>query len=107
MSLRSNWISSSRMRLHLEKVECYFPELSQEQETMVRNPFCMELDVSSIPNNIQDEFLDLMNDVSARDLFKVKCVTQSYTKVSMIDYVSLFHLLLPTCVRQGSPLLSI
>ena len=86
MSLRSNWISSSMMRLHLQsiffKVECYFPELLQEQEAMVRNPFCMELDVSSIPDNIQDEFLDLMNDFSARDLFK--SVPQSYTKVSMI-----------------------
>ena len=51
---------------------------------MVRNPFCTELYVSSIPDNIQDEFLDLMNDSSARDLFKVKSVPQSYTKVSMI-----------------------
>ena len=50
---------------------------------MVRNPFCTELDVYSIPDNIQ-EFLDLMNDYSARDLFKVKSVPQSYTQVSMI-----------------------
>ncbi|XP_076320060.1 protein FAM200A-like [Tachypleus tridentatus] len=76
----------------LEKeVKHYFPELSQEQEALVRNPFCTELDVSSIPDDIQDEFLDLRNDSSARDLFKVKSVTlfwcamyQSYSKVSMI-----------------------
>ena len=75
----------------LEKeVERYFPELSQEQEALVRNPFCMELDVSSIPDDIQDEFLDLRNDSSARDLFKEKSMTQfwcamyqSYSKVSM------------------------
>ena len=42
------------------------------------------IDVFSIPDNIPDEFLDLMNDSSARDLFKVKSVPQSYTKVSMI-----------------------
>ena len=46
----------------LEKVECYFPELSQEQDALVRNPFCTELDISSIQDNIQDEFLDLRND---------------------------------------------
>ncbi|XP_068227879.1 zinc finger BED domain-containing protein 5-like [Palaemon carinicauda] len=76
----------------LEKeVERYFPELSQEQEALVRNPFCTELDISSIPDEIQDEYLNLRNDSSARDLFKVKSVTQfwcgmyqSYSKISMI-----------------------
>ncbi|XP_076031971.1 zinc finger BED domain-containing protein 5-like [Oratosquilla oratoria] len=61
----------------LEKeVERYFPELSQEQEALVRNPFSTELDVSSIPDEIQDKFLDLRNDSFAHDLFKVKSVTQ-------------------------------
>ena len=80
---------------HLQSLENEFersfPELSQEQEALVRNPFCTELDVSSIQDDIQDEFLDLRNDSSARDLFMVKSVTQfwcityqSYTKVSMI-----------------------
>ncbi|XP_076039422.1 zinc finger BED domain-containing protein 5-like [Oratosquilla oratoria] len=78
----------------LEKeVERYFPELSQEQEALVRNPFSTELDVSSIPDEIQDEFLDLRNDSSAHDLFMVKSVTQfwctmyqPYSKVSMIAF---------------------
>ncbi|XP_076065336.1 zinc finger BED domain-containing protein 5-like [Oratosquilla oratoria] len=71
-------------------VECYFPELSQEQEALVRNPFSTKLDVSSIPDEIQDEFFNLRNDSSAHYL-KVKSVTQfwcamyqSYSKVSMI-----------------------
>ena len=39
----------------LEKeFERYFPELSQE--ILIRNPFCTELDVSTIPYDIQDEF---------------------------------------------------
>ena len=74
------------------KVERYFPELSQEQEAMVMNPVCTEFDIStSIPDDIQDELLDLRNEYSAHDLFKVKSVTQlwcvmyqSYTKVSII-----------------------
>ena len=53
----------------LEKeVECFFPGLSQEHEALVRNPFCTELDVSSIPDDIQDEFLDLRNDSSRLNL---------------------------------------
>ena len=43
---------------HLQSVEKevqrYFTELSREQEALVRNPFCPELNVSSIPDNIQD-----------------------------------------------------
>ena len=68
MSLRSNWISFSWMRLQfqsLEKeVEHYFRELSQVHETMVRNPFYTELDVSNIPDNMKHEFLDIRNDSS-------------------------------------------
>ncbi|XP_068203661.1 zinc finger BED domain-containing protein 5-like [Palaemon carinicauda] len=51
---------------HLQSLEKeakrYFPELSQEQEALVRNPFCTERDVSSIPDEIQDEYLSLRND---------------------------------------------
>ena len=44
----------------LEKdVNCYFPELSQEQEALVSNSFCTELDVSRISDDIKDKFLDL------------------------------------------------
>ena len=81
-----------------EEFKRYFPEVSEEQEALVRNPFFNELDVSSIPDEIQDEFLDLRNDSSARDLFKVKSITQfwctmyqSYSKVSMIA----LHVLVP------------
>ena len=76
ISLRFNWISSTKMRLpnifSLLKRKSSVSSLSY---------------VSSIP----DEFLDLRNDSSAHDLFKVKFVTQfwcvmyqPYTKVSVI-----------------------
>ena len=81
MTLRSNWITSSWVRL---------PSIFSIQKGK-SNPFCTELDVSSIPDDIQDEFLDLRNDSSAHDFINVKSVTQfccvmyqSYTKVSMV-----------------------
>ena len=68
----------------------YFPELTEGQEALVRNPFYSAFDVSNIPDEIQDEFLDLRSDSSAHDLFKEKSLTQfwcamyqSYSKVSM------------------------
>lgn len=80
---------------HLESLEeefqQYFPELTEEEEALVRNPFSATLDISSIPDEVQDEFLDLRNDSTARDLFREKSVTQfwctmhqSYSKVSML-----------------------
>ena len=41
------------------EIERYFPELSHQQEALVKNLFCPELDVSSIPDDIQAEFMDL------------------------------------------------
>lgn len=59
-----------------KEVERYFPDPSQEQEALVRSPFCTDLNVSSIPHDIQDKFPDLRSDSSARDLFQVKSETQ-------------------------------
>lgn len=91
-----NQLLKDEITEHLQSLEKkfkrYFPELSEGQEVMVRNPFSTALDVSSIPDETQDEFLDLRNDPPARDLFKMKSVTrfwcamyQSYSKISMIS----------------------
>ena len=67
----------------LEKeFERYFPDLTQEQEALARNPCCTELDVSSIPDEIQDEFLDLRNYSSACDIFRDSV---------LVRYVSVIH----------------
>lgn len=73
-----------------QQFEKYFPELKQEVAALVRNPFSSSLDVASLPDEIQDEYLDLKNDSSSRDLFREKELSQfwcamygSYPKVSM------------------------
>ncbi|KAG7159113.1 Zinc finger BED domain-containing protein 5-like 16 [Homarus americanus] len=48
-----------------KKFQRYFPELTGEEEALVRHPFSATLDVSSIPDEVQDEFLDLLNDFGA------------------------------------------
>lgn len=74
-----------------EQFERYFPELTQEDAALVRNPFSSSLDVASLPDEIQDEYLDLRNDSSSRDLFREKDLNQfwcimyeSYPKVALL-----------------------
>lgn len=82
---------------HLEsltnELERYFPELKEEETRLIRNPFSASLDVTSIPDELQDEFLDLRNDSSARDLFSEKLLNQfwciiskSYPNVAMLAF---------------------
>ncbi len=39
---------------------------------MVRNPFSGTLDITTIPSDVQDEFLDLKLDSAAKDLYEEK-----------------------------------
>jgi zinc finger BED domain-containing protein 5/7/8/9 len=83
----------------LEKeIQRYFPELSEQEASVVRNPFHAALDVANIPEEVQDEFIELRNDSIARDLFKEKSLTEfwcsmrrSYPNVALLS----FKLLVP------------
>ncbi|XP_045135698.1 zinc finger BED domain-containing protein 5-like [Portunus trituberculatus] len=78
---------------HLKSLESelnmYFPEFEEEEGKLVRNPFCGILDVTTIPSEVQDEFLDLKHDSAAKDLCEEKSVNvfwcsmhHSYPKVN-------------------------
>ncbi|XP_042237000.1 zinc finger BED domain-containing protein 5-like [Homarus americanus] len=80
---------------HLKSLESelkkYFPEFEEEDGKLVRNPFSGTLDIAALPNDVQDEFLDLKNDSAAKDLYEERSLTvfwcsmyQSYPKVSEI-----------------------
>lgn len=59
-----------RLLQSLEKeFKQYFTELSQEHETLARNPFFTAFNVSSISAKFQKAFLNL-KDSPAHDLFK-------------------------------------
>ncbi|XP_042230008.1 zinc finger BED domain-containing protein 5-like [Homarus americanus] len=64
---------------HLKSLESelkrYFPEFEEEEGKLVRNPFPGTLDIAAIPDDGQDEFLDLRNESAARDLYKEKSLT--------------------------------
>ena len=43
------------------ELQSYFPELSEVELTLTRNPFTVK--VQSLPDSIQEEFLELVNDL--------------------------------------------
>lgn len=74
------------------ELQRYFPELSDQEAAVVRNPFHASLDVADVPDKLQDEFLDLKNDSTARALFQEKTLTEfwcamrrSYPNVTLLS----------------------
>ncbi len=66
-----------------EEFKCYFPEVSNEELNVVRNPFRCSVDETP------DELIDLHNNSGAKDLFEDKTITDfwpvmvdSYPKVA-------------------------
>ncbi|XP_076359162.1 zinc finger BED domain-containing protein 5-like [Tachypleus tridentatus] len=52
----------------------YFPELSNDELDLVRNPF--KFSVEKVSDDCQDEFLVLKIDSGARDMFNEKSITE-------------------------------
>ena len=76
----------------------YFLELKEQEAAFVRNPFSTALDVDDIPDELQDQFYDLRNDLSACDIFQEMPLSQfwyamrkSYPQLSKLA----FQILLP------------
>ncbi len=89
---------TQRLRSLESELNMYFPEFEEEEGKLVRNPFSGILEVTTIPSEVQDEFLDLKYDSAAKDLYEEKSLNvfwcsmhQSYPKVSEIP----LRLLLP------------
>jgi hypothetical protein len=79
-------ISDHLQFLEIE-IQRYFPELSEDEAAVVRNPFHASLDVADV------EFLELRNDSTARDLFQEKTLTEfwcamrrSYPNVALLAF---------------------
>ena len=65
---------------HLQSMEYefqhYFPELKEEEAILAQNPFSNSLDVSDIPDEMQEPFIELKNDSTARDVYHQKSLSQ-------------------------------
>ena len=47
----------------------YFPELKEQEATLARNPFSDSLNVSVVPDKMQEQFIELKNDSAGRDIY--------------------------------------
>ena len=63
------------------ELQSYFPELSKVESKLIRNPFIVN--VQSLPDSIQEEFLELVNDSVAKDAFETLTLTKFWTKMSV------------------------
>ncbi|KAG7160450.1 SCAN domain-containing protein 3-like 1 [Homarus americanus] len=81
-----NYGFTSILAVGIEKPQCVLclkvlandsmrPKFEEEEGKLVRNPFSGTLDIAAMPDDVQDEFLDLRNDSAARDLYEEKSLT--------------------------------
>ena len=64
-----------------KELQSYFPELSEIESKLIQNPFVVN--VQSLPDSIQEEFLDLVNDSFAKGAFETLILTKFWTKMSV------------------------
>lgn len=58
----------------------YFPDVSEETLKLIRDPF--HTDVGSVNDEIQEEFINFVNDSSASDLFEKESLVRFWCKIS-------------------------
>ena len=63
-----------------EKFKLYFPDLSELDLKLIRNPFIV--DVRLIPNNVQEEFIEFLNDSTVRDAFETLPLMKLWSRMS-------------------------
>ena len=61
--------------------EKYFPNLEEGSDVFPRNPFSAMIDIATIPEEVQDELLDLRNDSAGREIFMTKSLSQFWSSM--------------------------
>ena len=69
---------------HLQSLENefekYFPDL-EGSDVFPRNPFSVMIDIATIPEEVQDELLELRNDSAGREIFMTKSLSQFWSSM--------------------------
>ena len=65
-----------------DEFQRYFPEVDRTNDglSFIRNPFTT--DVHSVPENLQEEFLDLKNDFSAQDVYQQSSIEKFWASMT-------------------------
>ena len=78
----------------------YFHKLKEKEAILAQNPFSNSLDVSDISDEMQEQFIELKNDSTARDIYHEKSpsqiwcdISESYPQISKHAFQTLLSLL--------------
>ena len=70
---------------HLQSLENefekYFPDLKEGSDVFPRNPFSVMTDIATIPEEVQDELLELRNNSAGREIFMTKSLSQFWSSM--------------------------
>ena len=63
------------------EIKRYFPDVTEGNLKLIRDPF--NTDVSSVNDEIQEEFIDMVNDSSAHDIYEKESLVSFWCKMSI------------------------
>ena len=69
---------SEHLRLLEKEFHRYFPDLDDGFVTVPRNLFSPAIDIATVPEEVQDELLDLRNGSASREVLMEKSLSQFY-----------------------------
>ena len=67
---------SEHLRSLEKEFQRYFPDLDEGFVTFPRNSFSLAMDIATVPEEVQEELLDLRNDSASREMFMEKWISQ-------------------------------
>uniref|UniRef100_K7FWR0 DUF4371 domain-containing protein n=1 Tax=Pelodiscus sinensis TaxID=13735 RepID=K7FWR0_PELSI len=79
---RGQYKGFNHLRKLRAKFQQYFPEVDRTRDGLffIRNPFTT--DVNSVPEDLQEEFLDLKNDFAAQDIYQLSTIEKFWSSVT-------------------------
>jgi len=69
-------VENSKHLKSLEDVQRYFPELIRCEAVTVKSLFSSNCSIENVPDELQDQFLELRHDCKARQMFSGKSLMQ-------------------------------
>ena len=76
----TQFVQAHLVSLRME-LQSYFPKLSEVESKLIRNSFIGN--EQSLPDSIQEELLEMVNDSVAKDAFETLNLTKFWTKMSV------------------------
>ena len=81
LSLQTKQEITKYLRLLENKFEKYFYDLAEGSDDFSQNLYSVMIDIATIPEEVQDELLELRNDSAGREIFMTKSLLQFWSSI--------------------------